>query len=77
LKIAQRALNTFSTPEMGKYIESSGLGNHPEFIRLMFRIGNMVAEDGRFVQGKGNSAEVSREKQLESMYPKMAEQTRQ
>jgi hypothetical protein len=42
---AQRALNTFGTPELKAALNQYGLGNHPEMIRLMVRMGNAMRED--------------------------------
>ena len=44
--MAQRALNSFATPELKEALNSTGLGNHPEMIRLMVRIGSAMKEDG-------------------------------
>lgn len=43
--VAQRALNTFGTPELKEALNQFGLGNHPEMIRLMVRMGNAMRED--------------------------------
>ena len=32
---AQRAFKQFSTPELDKLIDETGLGNHPEFIKTL------------------------------------------
>lgn len=45
VEVAQRALNTFGTPELTATLNRSGLGNHPELIRLMVRMGNAMRED--------------------------------
>ncbi len=72
IALAQRALNTFATPELGKYVVDSGLGNHPEFIRLMVRVGQSMSED-KFI--KSNSSAPSGEKTeldvQKAMYPTM------
>jgi len=43
--IAQRALSQFGTPELKTLLDQSGLGNHPELIRLLVRAGKMISED--------------------------------
>lgn len=51
IEVAQRALNSFATPELKEALNTTGLGNHPEMIRLMVRIGNAMKEDDRIVTG--------------------------
>ena len=72
IALAQRALNTFATPELGKYVVDSGLGNHPEFIRLMVRVGQSMSED-KFIKqstpaASGEKSELDVQK---AMYPTM------
>ena len=50
LAVAKQALDTFGTPELHALLNQSGLGNHPEVIRFMFRAGKAISED-RFVPG--------------------------
>ena len=45
IAIAKKTVETFGTPELKEVLNSSGLGNHPEMIRLMARIGNAMTED--------------------------------
>lgn len=44
--LAQSAVNKFGTPELKQLLNDYGMGNHPEFIRFMFRVGKLTAEDG-------------------------------
>lgn len=53
LSVARKALDSFGTPELRDLLEKSGLGNHPEMIRMLYRTGKAISEDG-FVAG-GNS----------------------
>jgi hypothetical protein len=48
--VARKALDTFGTPELSSMLHESGLGNHPEVIRLLYRMGKAVSED-RLVPG--------------------------
>lgn len=50
LSIAKKALDQFATPEFKSFLEESRLGNNPEVIRFMLRVGKAVSED-RFVAG--------------------------
>lgn len=50
LAFARKALDTFGTPELRSLLNESGLGNHPEVIRFMYRSGKAISGD-RFVAG--------------------------
>ena len=50
LVTAKKALDAFGSPELRQLLNESGLGNHPEMIRLMYRAGKAISED-RFVGG--------------------------
>jgi len=52
LSIAKKALDSFGTPELTALLNESGLGNHPEVIRVFYRAGKAISEDG-FVRGQG------------------------
>lgn len=71
VEIAQRALNTFGTPELKTALNKYGLGNHPEMIRLMVRIGNAVKEDGLVQPGNVAKNQAEDAQILRSMYPTM------
>lgn len=45
LGIAKRALDRFGSPELSKLLDESRLGNHPELIRTMYRIGKAISDD--------------------------------
>ena len=42
---AQAAVNKFGTPELKQLMEDYGIGNHPEVIRFMVKVGKLTAED--------------------------------
>ncbi|THF64319.1 hypothetical protein [Pseudothauera rhizosphaerae] len=50
LAVARKALDAFGSPELKSLLNESGLGNHPEFIRLLYRTGKAISED-RIVTG--------------------------
>lgn len=50
---AQKALGEFGTPELSKMLAESGIGSHPEVVRLFHRIGQQLAE-GQLLRGSGN-----------------------
>lgn len=65
--IAQRALNTFATPELKQALSDYGMGNHPEMVRLMLRIGKAMREDSVIPpDGSGVGGD-----KLKSLYPTM------
>ncbi len=55
LAVARKALDTFGTPELRKLLDNTGLGNHPEQIRMLYRIGKAISED-TFVGGRSAAA---------------------
>jgi len=63
LGTAKKALDAFATPELRALLEESGLGNHPEVIRVFYRAGKAISED-RFVSGQGGKAGTDPAKRL-------------
>lgn len=65
LGVAKKALDTFF-PELRATLDETGLGNHPDLIRGMFRIGKAISED-KFVGGAigGKSAA----NPIDALYP--------
>lgn len=45
LATAKKAMDAFATPELRTLLDESGLGNHPEVIRLFYRTGKAMSED--------------------------------
>jgi hypothetical protein len=45
VKIARSAVDKFGTPELKQLLEDHGVGNHPEVIRFMVRVGKLTRED--------------------------------
>lgn len=54
VEMAKKAIKVHGTPAFEKLIESHGLDNHPEMIRLLSRAGENVSED-KIVQGRNTS----------------------
>lgn len=48
---ANSVLSRFGTPELDTVLATSGVGNHPELIRIFDRIGKAIADD-KFVAGQ-------------------------
>ncbi|MGU3629847.1 protease [Comamonas sp. C24C] len=53
LAIARKAMDTFATPELKQLLTESGLGNHPEVIRMFFRTGKAISEDSFVSAARG------------------------
>lgn len=51
LAVAGKALDTFGSAELKTMLRETGLGNHPEVIGLLVKVGKEISED-RFVGGK-------------------------
>lgn len=49
VQVALKARDKFATPELRTLMDQTGLGNHPEIVRLFHRIGTAIADDS-FVQ---------------------------
>lgn len=45
LKIAQTAYQQFANPALKRLLDETGLGNHPEIIRLFVRVGKAIGQD--------------------------------
>jgi len=51
LGVANKALAQFATPELKALLDGSKLGDHPEVVRLFYRLGKAMSED-KFVPGR-------------------------
>jgi hypothetical protein len=51
LAVAKKALDTFGTKEFKTLLNESGLGSHPEMIRMLMKAGKAISED-KFIGGK-------------------------
>lgn len=58
--VAQKALAEFGSPELSKALAETGMGSHPEVVRLFHRIGQQLAE-GQLHRGSGNPSRKSNE----------------
>lgn len=56
LGVARGAVEKFATPEMISFMNETGFGNHPEMVRLFYRIGKAMGDDN-MVGGGGGAAE--------------------
>ncbi|MEG9636305.1 peptidase [Enterobacter asburiae] len=61
LSAAQRALDLFGGPVLKEYLNTTGLGNHPDLVKAFVKIGKAMSEDGMVDgsnQGQRSAAEV-------------------
>ena len=56
LEIAKTSLKEFGTDALKSLLQESGLGNHPEVIRFMYRAGKAISEDGYVGNSQGANA---------------------
>ena len=56
LAVAKKAVEALASPELKTLLEQSGLGNHPEIIRLFYRAGRSLSQDA-FVGGRAAQAD--------------------
>ena len=69
LSVISKARDALTTPELMSFFEKTGLGNHPEVLRMFFKAGKMLSDDS-FVNGTRRPT--TSEKTLEQrMYPGM------
>ena len=50
LGVARKAMEAFASAELRGLLDQTGLGNHPEVIRMFVKAGKAISQDG-FVQG--------------------------
>ena len=55
MSMVAKAMQQFGTPALNKALVDSGMGNHPEIARMMFRVGKAISEDSIRVGNVGNS----------------------
>lgn len=58
--VASKALEQFGTPELKEALDASGYGNHPELVRVFYRIGKAISEDGGVSGGDAAGTSKSR-----------------
>lgn len=68
LALARKTIDTFGTPELKAILNQSGMGNHPEIVKLAFKVGKAISDDG-FVRGGNTTPQLSA---AEILYPSMA-----
>lgn len=67
LGVAQKALATFGSPQLKALLLGSGLGDHPDMVRMFYRIGKQMSEDKFVAAGAATTAQTTEER----FYPTM------
>ena len=52
LVAARTALDQFGTADLRALLDTSRLGNHPEVVKFMARVGQAISPDSKFIGGK-------------------------
>ena len=68
LAVAKQGRDAFGDKEFNEMLEVTGVGNHPEMIRFLFKIGKLVSED-KILQGSGSA--YGSATQAERLFPDM------
>lgn len=66
IKVAQAAVAKFGTPGLKQLLEEHGVGNHPEVIRFMVKVGRLTAED---VPGSTQATGARPQDRVNLLYP--------
>ncbi|WP_369952273.1 protease [Ralstonia syzygii] len=69
LAIAKKALDQFGTPELRTLLNESGLGNHPEVLRVFYRAGKAISEDQIVSGGAGAKGSQGPRDLAAALYP--------
>ena len=65
--VAREAIDKFGTPELKTLLSEHGVGNHPEVIRFMVKVGRLTQE--KPIDGGINPASVTTDR-VDQLYPK-------
>lgn len=65
LSQAKKAMDAYASPELKTLLNQTGLGSHPEFIRLMWKAGQAISEDRLDV---GREAPTARKAAADRLY---------
>lgn len=73
-----RVMEKYGNAELKDYLNKTGIGLHPSFVRFINKVGAAIGNDTNFVNGKGGApAQRSDEEKLRAMYPNSPDLFRQ
>lgn len=64
LSVAKNVVDVFGNDKFKRAVESTGMGNHPEFIRFLYNIGKEFADDDVLTTGENAKPAISPAKVL-------------
>ena len=70
LATCAKAINHFGDDNFRAALDQTGLGNHPEFVKFMIKVGNTIKED-TFIDPKNQMPGSTPQDQLNNLYPTM------
>jgi len=65
-KLAVQAIEKFGSPELKELMDNYGIGNNPEMIRFMYRVGKATQED---TPGNGGNGPTGAQDRVSVLYP--------
>lgn len=70
-----RVMQQFGTPELKNFLNQSGLGYNPDFVRFMNKVGTMIGNDSNFINSNGAipTEQEKHEQMLRNLYPNSKE----
>ena len=73
LQLAKKAVKSFATPEFRNMLNEFGIGDHPEMVRFMVRVGKAISEDKVSGTAVPNPAkrQLTENDELRMRYPSM------
>lgn len=73
IAMATKAMEHFASSELKTLLNETGLGNHPEVVRVFVKIGKAISEDSLVTQTKGtrSTAPMDDAARAKALYPSM------
>lgn len=68
--VAKQALDKFGTPDMKALLNQTGLGNHPEVVKLLWKVGQAISEDKAITGSPASAAPIGEAALQASLYDK-------
>ena len=72
MALTRRVFATFGTPELGTFLNNTGLAHHPELVRFMHKVGKAVSEDTLVAPSGGTTKALPGRDPASKLYPDMA-----
>ena len=69
VELAKRVLDKVGSDGLRKFLNDTGFGNHPEVVRVFYRLGKMMTEDQLVISGQPPAAEKKSPEQVMYDHP--------